>query len=210
MTPNLAKVPDLPPGRPKLRKPALPLDFAAAEARAAAGQTPRCEWAQRNPDLTAYHDDIWGERPRDDSEWFERMMFEIFHAGLSWTLVWNKRQGLRRAYAGFDIESVANFGPTDIERLMQDPDVVRSRRKVDAAIENARRSLDLRDTHGSLESFLLGMPSSQEAKQSELKKAFAFMGPGVARSFVEATGLVVPPHHPYCFKADRPVWSAAG
>ena len=197
------------PRRIKLRKPALPEDLEDAELRSAAGQTPRCEWAQRNPDLTVYHDEYWGERPAGDDEYFERMMLEIFHAGLSWTLIWNKRAGLRRAYANFEIAAVAEFGAADVERLLNDPDVVRSARKIEAAIENARRTLAIQVEAGSLETFLRAMPDGEEAKLKTLKRHFQFMGPGVARGFTEATGLVAPPHHPYCFKAGSPVWSSS-
>ena len=198
----------VPPRRIKLRKPVLPEDLADSELRAAAGQTPRCEWAQRNPELTAYHDEIWGERPAGDNEYFERMMFEIFHAGLSWTLIWNKRLGLRNAFSNFEIAAIADFGRDDVERLLNDPNVIRSARKIDASIENARRVLAIQAEAGSLETFLLRMPADQDAKLATLKSHFQFMGPGVARGFIEATGLVEPPHHPYCFKVEQPVWGA--
>ena len=198
----------VPPRRVKLRKPAEAEDIADAELRKALGETARCEWAQRNPALTIYHDDVWGERPADDREIFERLMFEIFHAGLSWTLIWNKREGLRSGYAGFDIAKVAGFGPADVERLMNDPDVVRSARKIDATIANARTVLQLQVSHGSLEAWMLALPPAEDAKLKVLKQTFKFMGPGVGRSFVESAGLVPPPHHPFCFKAGRPLWSA--
>ena len=202
-----------PPGLSKrrvpLRKPMTPEDLADAHVREALGETGRCEWAQRHDGLRQYHDDVWGERPADDAEFFERMLLEIFHAGLSWTLIWNKHQGFRDAYDGFDIDAVAAYGSADIARLLDDPNVIRSERKIVAAIENARTVQDLQDRDGSFRDFLLGLPDSTNAKINTLKKTFRFMGPGTSRGFLESTGLVAPPHHAYCFKADRELWSAA-
>ena len=195
--------------RVPLRKPMTPEDLADARVREALGETGRCEWAQRHDGLRQYHDDVWGERPADDSEFFERMLLEIFHAGLSWTLIWNKHEALQDAYHGFEIDAVAAYGSADIARLLDDPSVIRSERKIVAAIENARTVQEIQDRDGSFEGFLLGLPKSTNAKINALKKSFKFMGPGTSRGFLESSGLVAPPHHDYCFKAEREVWSAA-
>ena len=195
--------------RVPLRKPMTPDDLADARVREALGETGRCEWAQRHEGLRQYHDDVWGERPADDAEFFERMLLEIFHAGLSWTLIWNKHQGIRDAYDGFDINAVAAYGSADIARLLDDPNVIRSERKIVAAIQNARTVQEIQDRDGSYQDFLLGLPSGMNGKINTLKKTFRFMGPGTSRGFLESAGLVAPPHHDYCFKANRDVWSAA-
>ena len=126
-----------------------------------------------------------GERPADDREIFERLMFEIFHAGLSWTLIWNKREGLRSGYAGFDIAKVAGFGPADVERLMNDPDVVRSARKIDATIANARTVLQLQVSHGSLEAWMLGVAPGRRCQaqgaETDLQVHGAGCGPVLRR-----------------------------
>ncbi len=201
-----------PPGlsrrRVPLRKPMTPEDLADARVREALGETGRCEWAQRHEGLRQYHDDVWGERPADDSEFFERMLLEIFHAGLSWTLIWNKRQGIHDAYQGFDIDTLAAYGAADIARLLADPKVIRSEKKIVAAIENARTVQEIQDRDGSFQDFLLGLPTGTNAKINSLKKTFRFMGPGTSRGFLESSGLVALPHHDYCFKAERAVWSA--
>ena len=194
--------------RVPLRKLVAPEDIEDAQVRKAHGQIGRCEWAQRHDGLTKYHDDIWGERPSDDREFFERLMLEVFHAGLSWTLIWNKYEGFRRAYDDFDIEKVAVYGPRDIDRLMHDPNVIRSEKKIVAAIENAQRIQDIQERDGSFESFLVGLPDSEESKVKVLSSTFSFVGPGTARGYLAATGLEIPPHHPYCFKVDNPAWSA--
>lgn len=202
-----------PPGLSKrrvpLRKPMTPEDLADARVREALGETGRCEWAQRHDGLRQYHDNVWGERPAGDAEFFERMLLEIFHAGLSWTLIWNKHQGFLEAYDGFDIAAVAAYGSDDIGRLLADPRVIRSERKIAAAIENARTVQDIQNRDGSFQDFLLGLPDSTNGKINALKKTFRFMGPGTSRGFLESSGLLAPPHHAYCFKANRDVWSAA-
>ena len=195
--------------RVPLRKPMTPDDLADARVREALGETGRCEWAQRHQGLMQYHDDVWGERPADDAEFFERLLLEIFHAGLSWTLIWNKHQGIRDAYDGFDINAVAAYGSADIARLLDDPNVIRSERKIVAAIENARTVQEIQDRDGSFQDFLLALPSGMNGKINTLKKTFRFMGPGTSRGFLESAGLVAPPHHDYCFKSGRDVWSAA-
>ncbi|MCY3748999.1 MAG: DNA-3-methyladenine glycosylase I [Chloroflexi bacterium] len=204
--------PSVPPGLSKrrvpLRKPMTPEDLADARVRDALGETGRCEWAQRHDGLRQYHDDVWGERPANDAEFFERMLLEIFHAGLSWTLIWNKHQGIRNAYHGFNVNAVAAYGSADIARLLDDPNVIRSERKIAAAIENARTVQEIQDSHGSFRDFLLDLPTSTNGKINALRKSFKFMGPGTSRAFLESAGLVAPPHHDYCYKARRVVWSA--
>lgn len=205
MTPKCTSDSVVPPRRVKLRKPVTPEDIADAELRGAAGQKLRCEWAQRNPDLTVYHDKVWGQPPANDDECFERMTFEIFHAGLSWTLVWNKREGLRRAFDRFEIGKVARYAAPDVDRLLDNPEIVRSEKKIDATIFNARMALKLQAEHGDLETFLRNMPPDNDEKSKILKKTFKFMGPGVSLGFLYATGLVPPPHHPYCYKVSADV-----
>ncbi len=199
--------PGLSKRRVPLRKPMTPEDLADAHIRKALDETGRCEWAQRHEGLKQYHDDVWGERPTDDSEFFERMLLEIFHAGLSWTLIWNKHRALRAAYDEFAVDAVAGYGSADIARLLADPNVIRSERKIVAAIENARTVQEIQDRDGSFQEFLLGMPRGLNAKINTLKQTFRFMGPGTSRGFLESTGLVAPPHHDYCFKANRDTWS---
>ncbi len=202
-----SSLPSLSTRRVPLRKPMTPEDLADARVREALGETGRCEWAQRHDGLRQYHDDVWGEQPADDSAFFERMLLEIFHAGLSWTLIWNKHEGIRAAYDGFAVDAVAAYGTTDIARLLDDPNVIRSERKIVAAIENARTVQEIQDRGGSFQAFLLDLPTSTNAKINSLKRTFRFMGPGTSRAFLESTGLVAPPHHDYCYKANREVWS---
>ena len=181
----------VPPRRVKLRKPVMPEDMVDAGLRRAAGETLRCEWAQRNPDLTLYHDDVWGEPPADDREYFERMMLEIFHAGLSWTVIWNKRNGLRRAYDAFDID--VGYGPAEVTRLMDDP-VVRSAKKSTRPSPTRARCSSSRPSTATWRHFCGNCPTTPT------RKILADL-----RAWVRAWRAlpIPPPHHPYCYKAAR-------
>src|SRR3954447_10602915 len=110
-----------------------------------AGGLVRCPWGASAPDYIAYHDEEWGRPVRDDRGLFERLSLEAFQSGLSWLTILRKRPGFRRAFDDFDLEKVAAYGPDDVERLLGDAAIVRNRRKIDAAIANARASLDLPD-----------------------------------------------------------------
>ncbi|MGH9269073.1 MAG: DNA-3-methyladenine glycosylase I, partial [Acidimicrobiales bacterium] len=99
---------------------------------------PRCPWAMAAPELRAYHDDEWGRPVTGDTAVFERIVLEGFQSGLSWLTILRKREGFRRAFAGFDIATVAAYGASDVERLLADAGIVRHRGKIEATIANAR------------------------------------------------------------------------
>src|SRR5512133_1015871 len=102
----------------------------------------RCDWVPAGDALyAAYHDEEWGVPSRDDRHLFEMLVLEGAQAGLSWSTILRKREGYRRAFAGFDAEQVARFGSADIERLMADAGIVRNRLKIESAIVNARAAL---------------------------------------------------------------------
>ncbi|WP_207083911.1 DNA-3-methyladenine glycosylase I [Nocardioides sp. S5] len=167
----------------------------------------RCPWGAGDPVNTAYHDTEWGMRVSGESAHLERLTLEAFQSGLSWLTILNKRPRFREAFAGFDADVVAAFGPADVERLMADAGIVRNRRKVDAAIANARATVALR-ADGGLESFIWsfrpepGPPprttadlpttsSESVALSGALKKAgFAHVGPTTMYALMEAIGLV--------------------
>lgn len=167
----------------------------------------RCPWGAGDPVNTAYHDTEWGMRVSGESAHLERLTLEAFQSGLSWLTILNKRPRFREVFAGFDADVVAAFGPADVERLMADAGIVRNRRKVDAAIVNARATVALR-ADGGLESFIWSFrpepgppprttadvpPTSPEsvALSKALKKAgFAHVGPTTMYALMEAVGLV--------------------
>src|SRR5438876_9179551 len=103
----------------------------------------RCAWA-RDPLMVEYHDREWGVPVHDDRRLFEMLTLEGAQAGLSWSTILHKREGYRRAFAGFDPEKIARFSGRDVERLLQDPGIVRNRLKVRSAVDNARSVSKLR------------------------------------------------------------------
>src|SRR5689334_19653878 len=109
----------------------------------------RCAWVGENPLMLAYHDREWGVPVHNDRKHFEFLVLEAAQAGLSWSIVLNKREGYRRAFDGFDVEKVARFTPGRIQKLLLDPGIIRNRMKIEAAVRNAREFLNIQDEFGS-------------------------------------------------------------
>src|SRR5690606_7091613 len=106
---------------------------------------PRCSWCGTDPLYVAYHDAEWGVPERDPRALWEKLVLDGMQAGLAWITILRKREGIRDAFDGFDPEKVAAYGEADIERLLADPRIIRSRAKINAAIKGARIWLDVRD-----------------------------------------------------------------
>jgi DNA-3-methyladenine glycosylase I len=160
--------------------------------------------------MTAYHDEEWGTPSHDDRHLFELLTLEGAQAGLSWSTILNKREGYRRAFAGFDPEAVARFGSKDVARLLQDPGIVRNRLKVESTLANAPRVLEVQEEHGSfaayLWSFVDGKPLvggwrtlselpaetdlSRKLSKDLKKRGFRFVGPTVCYALMQAVGMV--------------------
>ena len=117
----------------------------------------RCAWAQNDELMRAYHDTEWGVPKRDSRVLWELLMLEGFQAGLSWITVLRKREAFRKAFKGFDPAKVARFGEADVERLLQDPGIIRSRAKIQATIEAARIYLAMEKAGEDFASYLWGM-----------------------------------------------------
>ena len=120
--------------------------------------------------MVAYHDDEWGRLSRDDTRLFEMLILEGAQAGLSWQTILRKRDGYRRAFAGFDPEVVARFTEADEASLLADPGIIRNRAKIKAAIGNAQAALRLRDEFGSLHAYFVSMvpqPPTRLTKTAE-------------------------------------------
>ncbi|WP_432558973.1 DNA-3-methyladenine glycosylase I [Granulicoccus sp. GXG6511] len=170
--------------------------------------SPACPWPGAHPDYRAYHDDEWGRPVRDDQRLFEKLVLEGFQSGLSWLTILRKRPAFRAAFMGFDPARVAVFGDDDLARLMSDAGIVRNRRKIEAAIANARTVLTLADAHGSFADFVWRFAPDQHTRPAtmadvpphsaestalakELKEAGArFVGPTTVYAFMQAMGLV--------------------
>lgn len=174
----------------------------------------RCPWGLATPEYVAYHDEEWGRPVRGDREMFERLSLEAFQSGLSWLTILRKRENFRSAFAGFDIPSVAAFGPADIDRLMSDAGIVRNSAKINAVIANARAAMDvpggLSDLVWKYASPLLPAPrtladlpsSTPESKAlaAELRRhGFKFTGPVTAYATMQACGIV-DDHLADCFR----------
>ena len=166
--------------------------------------------------MMAYHDAEWGVPQHDDRVLFEFLILEGAQAGLSWSTILRRREGYRRAFAGFDADLVSRFGPADVERLMGDAGIVRNRLKVESAIANAHAVLAVREEHGSLDAFLWGLVPGAPLRRGsgdvpaetaesrnmskELKRAgFRFVGPTVCYAFMQAVGIA-DDHAPTCFR----------
>jgi DNA-3-methyladenine glycosylase I len=167
----------------------------------------RCAWVpEADPLYVAYHDEEWGVPSHDERHLFEMLVLEGAQAGLSWSTILRKRENYRRAFAGFDVEKVARFGPRDAKRLMGDAGIVRNRLKIDSAIANARAVLELDGLDELLWSVVGGKPlvnswktireipaetTESKAMSKELKRrGFRFVGPTVCYAFMQACGLV--------------------
>jgi DNA-3-methyladenine glycosylase I len=158
-----------------------------------------CRYAKGHPLHGPYHDREYGFPIRSDRALLERLALEINQAGLSWQTMLQKRNNFRKAFAGFDVETVAAFGARDRRRLLRDAGIVRNRLKIDAVIENARRLLAIRESHGSFAKWLdAHHPRSAPEWQKLFKKTFVFTGGEIVRSFLLSTGYLRGAHVPSC------------
>lgn len=160
-----------------------------------------CSWVD-NPLLQYYHDFEWGVPPDTDERWFEFIVLETFQAGLSWKTILNKRLAFRTAFDGFDVHKVSLYGSDDVARLLQNAGIVRNRKKIEAAIENAKIALQLAERHGSLGAYMSALQKEDDVLLC-LQKTFRFVGRTTAESIAFATGLVRPPHSIDCWKNAR-------
>jgi len=154
-----------------------------------------------------YHDNEYGFPVRDESELFERLILEINQAGLSWLTILKKRQGFTQAYDGFDVDIVADYGAKDRERLLNDAGIIRNKLKVNAAISNAARIREMRETHDGFANWLdAHHPLSKEDWIKLFKKTFRFTGGEITSSFLMGAGYLPGAHRESCpiFEKIRP------
>jgi len=146
-----------------------------------------------------YHDREYGFPARDDAVLFERLVLEINQAGLSWLTVLKKRAAFQRAFRGFDVDTVAAFGPGDVKRLLSDAAIIRNRLKVEAAIDNARRIRAIRKSHGSFATWLdAHHPRSKNSWVALFKETFRFTGGEIVGEFLMSLGYLPGAHVPGC------------
>ena len=167
----------------------------------------RCRWGASDERYRDYHDKEWGRPVTEERGIYEKLSLECLQSGLSWALILRKRDGIRDALAGFDPDAVAAFGRKEAEALLQDPRVIRNRRKLEAIVQNARATVAMRDDTPLLELVWSFRPPARKAPRSyadlesvteeskqlakELKRrGFAFVGPTTVYATMQAVGLV--------------------
>jgi len=170
----------------------------------------RCTWPGNDPLYCAYHDEEWGVPLHDDRALFEFLILEGAQAGLSWITILRKRENYRAAFDNFDAECIARYDASKIESLLQDAGIVRNRLKVEAAVNNAQKFLDVQEQFGSFDAFIWqfvgGKPKQNrqrspaeisastpesDAMSKELKRrGFKFVGSTICYAHMQATGMV--------------------
>lgn len=170
----------------------------------------RCGWCLKDPVYIEYHDKEWGVPIHDDRLLFEFLVLESFQAGLSWLTVLKKRENFRKAFAGFEAKKVARFDADKVEKLMQDAGIIRNRLKIEAAINNAKRFLEIQKEFGSFDRYvwsftdgktiynkpktLKDLPAkttiSDEMSKDMGKRGFKFRGSTICYAFMQAVGIV--------------------
>lgn len=173
----------------------------------------RCFWANpQNKRYVRYHDEEWGRPTHDDQALFELLTLECFQAGLSWECVLNKRDGFRRAFADFDLDRVCDFTEAEIDRLMKDPEIIRHRRKIEAAVNNARVFREIAREYGNFAEYLwqwtdgkiiydpvsATSPLSDDASKDLKKRGMKFVGSTTIQSYLQSVGIINA-HQPGCF-----------
>jgi DNA-3-methyladenine glycosylase I len=177
---------------------------------------PRCGWAGAGDTaLGGYHDDVWGTRTYDEAALFEALTLGVFEVGLSWKIVFGKRDGFRKAFRGFDVAKVAAMAERDVDRLVEDASIIRNRAKIQATVANARAMLSASPslaelaksyeiTHKRAPRSLAEIPGSTpqaEAFAKQLKsQGYRFIGPTSVYAFMQNVG-VVNDHIHGCFRA---------
>lgn len=170
----------------------------------------RCGWAGEDPLYIEYHDAEWGLPVYDDRKLFEALVLDGAQAGLSWITILRKRENFRKAFDHFDPEKIARYDSRKIESLMADKGIIRNRRKIEAAVSNARAFLAIRDEMGDFGAFLwsfvggaprrnawktiselpVATPESEAMSKALKKKGFKFVGPTICYAFMQAVGMV--------------------
>ena len=172
----------------------------------------RCSWGVSAPDYVPYHDAEWGFPVRDDRRLFEKICLEGFQSGLSWLTILRKREGFRRAFAGFDLAAVSRLGARDVTRLVKDEAIIRHRGKIESTINNAKRARELVDEFGSLSAYawtfvppaaerprtmnlaslraMASTPTSERLSKDLKKRGWTYVGPTTMYAFMQAMGLV--------------------
>ena len=179
----------------------------------------RCTWANDDDQMCAYHDHEWGVPERDSRALWEKLMLDGFQAGLSWITVLHKRDAFRAAFEGFDPRRVARYGERDVERLLANPGIIRSRAKIQATIHGAKLWCEMEDRGERFSDFcwrftdgkalrskdahwVATTPLSERISAEMKRRGFKFVGPTIVYAWMQAVGIVND-HAPGCFRRDE-------
>lgn len=183
------------------------------------GDVVRCPWTGCDEKMLRYHDREWGVPLHDDQRQFEFLMMEVMQCGLNWNMMIQKREIFRRCFAQFDFDKVAAFGEEDVERIMAEPGMIRSRRKIEAVIHNARCFQDIRREFGSFSDYIWGFTEgktylyeghekgnvpaknglSERISRDLKKRGLKYMGAITVYSHLQACGIIND-HCENCFR----------
>ena len=176
----------------------------------------RCTWPGNDPLYMDYHDNEWGKPVHDDKKLFEFLILESAQAGLSWITILRRREGYRKAFADFDVQKVATFTEDDVERLMQDTGIIRNRAKIESAVNNAQKFIEVQKEFGSFDKYMYSFmpdgkpivnhthqipastPISDAISKDMKKRGFKFFGTTIAYAHMQAVGMVND-HLPDCW-----------
>ncbi len=170
----------------------------------------RCSWPGTDPVYVEYHDTEWGVPEYDDRALFEKLLLDGFQAGLSWITILRKRDNFRRAFDGFNPETIARYGPEKIESLMQDAGIVRNRLKIESSVKSAQAYLKIMEETGSFRDFIwqftdgqmlinhprsmkdvaVDSPASKAMSKALKQRGFNFCGPTICYAFMQAVGII--------------------
>jgi len=182
----------------------------------------RCTWANGNSLLEEYHDKEWGTQTNDDKKLFEFLILESAQAGLSWLTILKRREGYRKAFAGFDPKKVAKFGRNEVNSLLKNEEIIRNRAKIEAAINNAQRLLEVQQEFGSFAKYSWKfinnkqikhtlkkdndyptvIPEAEEFSKDLKSRGFKFLGPTTIYAHMQAVGMV-DDHMVDCFRRKK-------
>jgi DNA-3-methyladenine glycosylase I len=177
----------------------------------------RCSWVGKDPQMLAYHDEEWGVPEYDSRALWEKLMLDGFQAGLSWSIILRKRDAFRKAFKNFDPKKVARFEEPDVVRLLENPGIIRSRAKIEAAIGGARAFLKMQAGGEDFSHWVWTLaggkpiqntgpvpaktPLSEEISQALKKRGFKFVGPVIVYAWMQAVGMVND-HSAKCFRRN--------
>ena len=182
-------------------------------------ESQRCDWPGSDELMIKYHDEEWGIPNHDDKKWFEYITLDTFQAGLSWSIVLNKRENFRKAFDNFDPKKIAEYDQTKVDELIQDTGIIRNKLKINATISNAKEFLEVQKEFGTFDNYIwrfvngnpivnqwksiaelpASTPESDMLSKDLKSRGFKFVGTTICYAFMQSTGMVND-HLVHCFR----------